>query len=127
MDALVSLTLAIRLTKHSVELNEHEHGLLNDDLFYYVPLTRFADPDATPDFSSIHIVTSINTPHVFKQVAFTKYFLQLLPQSKLIPSKKPNQTIIMDPSTGITVTIVSHSPATRLTLSKPDEHMFQDC
>ena len=123
MDALVSLTLAIRLTKYSIQLKEDEHGLLNDDIFYYVPLTRIADPDATPDFSSIHIVTSINTPHVFKQVAFTKYFLQLLPESKLIPSKKPNQTIIMDPATGITITLVSLSPATRLTLSKPDEHI----
>ncbi|XP_019853112.1 PREDICTED: uncharacterized protein LOC109582684 [Amphimedon queenslandica] len=129
MDALVSLTLAIRLTKHSLEF-KNEHGLLHndlknitDDIFYYVPLTRFGDPITKLDFSSVHVITSINTPHIFKQVAFTKYFLQLFPESKLILSKHPNQTIIMDSATGITVTLVSHSPATRLTLSKPDEHI----
>ena len=71
MDALVSLTLAIQLTKHSLELKD-ECGLLyddfkniTDDIFYYVPLTCFGDPITEPDFSSVHVVTSIN-PRLLK-------------------------------------------------------------
>ena len=121
MDALTSLDLAVEVTKQNVELPDEQ---LNDKLFYYIPLTRAAKAlITTPDPKSIHVITSIDTPHIFKQAAFTKYFLQLLSQFKLFPSESRNQTIIKDPSTGITVTLVSHGPAIRLHLSKPDEHV----
>ena len=120
MDALVSLSLATRVTRHNLELSDEQ---LDDNDFYYVPLTRAKALITTPDLESIHVISSINTPHIFKQAAFTKYFLQLLPQFKLVPSEMRNQTIMKDPSTGTTVTLVSHSPAIRLQLSKPDEHV----
>ena len=121
MDALVSLSLAVRVTRHNLELPDKQ---LDDNDFYYVPLTRAKALITTPDPESIHVITSISTPHIFKQAAFTRYFLQLLPQFKLVPSKMRNQTIMKDPCTdGTTVTLVSHSPATRLQLSKPDEHV----
>ena len=120
MEALISLDLAVEVTKHNLELPDEQ---LYDNLFYYVPLTRAKALIMTPDPQSIHVITSIDTPHIFKQAAFTKYFLQLLSQFKLFPSESRNQTIIKDPSTGITVTLVSHGPAIRLHLSKPDEHV----
>ena len=122
MDALISLNLAVEVTKHNLELPD-EQLAIDDNVFYYIPLTRAKALITTPDHKSIHVITSINTPHIFKQAAFTKYFLQLLPQFKLVPSEMHNQTIIKDPSTGTTVTLVSHSPAIRLHLSKPDEHV----
>ena len=122
MDALISLNLAVEVTKHNLELPD-EQLAIDDNVLYYIPLTRAQDPLETLDPKSIHVISSINTPHIFKQAAFIKYFLQLLPQFKLVPSKERNQTIIKDPSTGTTVTLVSHSPAIRLHLSKPDEHV----
>ena len=119
-EALISLDLAVEVAKHNLELPDGQLATV-DNVFYYIPLTRAKALITTPDPQSIHIITSINTPHVFKQAAFTKYFLQLLPQFKLVPSKERNQTIIKDPSTGTTVTLVSHSPAIRLQLSQPDK------
>ena len=120
MDALISLSLAIRVTRHNLELPDEQ---LDNNDFYYIPLTRSKELNSTPDPQSIHVITSVKTPNIFKQVAFMENFLQLLPQFKLIPSKERNQTIIKDPSTGTTVTLVSHSLATRLQLSQPDEHV----
>ena len=120
MDALTSLNLAVEVTKHNLKLPDEQ---LDDNLFYYIPLTRAKASITTPDPKSIHVITGIVTPHIFKQAAFTKYFLQLLPQLKLVPSKERNQTTIKDPSTGTTVTLISHSPVIRLQLSKPDEHV----
>ena len=120
MGALTSLDLAVEVTKHNLELPD---GQLDDNVFYYVPLTRAKALNTTPDPKSIHVITSINTPHIFKQAAFTEYFLLLLPQLKLVPSKMRNETILSDPSTGTTVTLVSHSPAIRLHLNKPDEQL----
>ena len=122
-EALISLDLAVEVAKHNyLELPDGQLAI-DDNVFYYIPLTRAQGPLETPDSKSIHVITSINTPHIFKQGAFTKYFLQLLPQFKLVPSKIRNQTIMKDSSTGTTVTLVSHSPAIRLHLSKPDEHV----
>ena len=122
-EALISLDLAVEVAKHNyLELLDGQLAI-DDNVFYYIPLTRSMGPLETPDPKSIHVITSISTPHIFKQAAFTKYFLQLLPQFKLVPSKERNQTIMKDSSTGTTVTLVSHSPAIRLHLSKPDEQL----
>ena len=120
MEALISLDLAIEVTKHNLELPD---GQLDDNVFYYAPLTRAKALNTTPDPQSIHVITSIDTPHIFKQAVSTKYFLQLLSQFKLVLSEISNQTIMKDPSTGTTFTLVSHSPATRLQLSKPDKQL----
>ena len=71
----------------------------------------------------IHVLTSIDTPHIFKQATFTKYFLRLRPQAKLVPSKYRNQTIINDTATGTIITLTSFSPATNLHLDKPSEEV----
>ena len=120
MEALTSLDLAVEVTKHNLELPD---GQLDDDFSYYIPLTRAKALNTTPDSQSIHVISSINTSHIFKQAAFTKYFLKLFSQFKLVPSQERNKTIIKDPSTGTTVTLVSHGPAIRLHLSKPDEQL----
>ena len=120
MEALTSLDLAVEVTKHNLELPD---GQLDDDFSYYIPLTRAKALNTIPDSQSIHVISSINTSHIFKQAAFTKYFLKLFSQFKLVPSQECNKTIIKDPSTGTTVTLVSHGPAIRLHLSKPDEQL----
>lgn len=56
-------------------------------------------------------------------MTFTKYFLDQRPQAKLVPSKYRNQTIIKDTTTGTTVTLTSHSPATKLHLDKPNHEV----
>ena len=122
MDALISLNLAVEVAKHNLEL-PNEQLAIDNFFFYYIPLTRAKALITTPDPKSIHVITSINSPHIFKQAAFTRYFLQLLPQFKLVLSESRNQTIMKDPSTGITVTLVSHGPAIRLHLSNPDKHV----
>ena len=121
-EALISLDLAVEVAKHNLELPNEQLAIVGN-IFYYIPLTRAKALITTPHPESIHVITSINTPHIFKQAAFIKYFLQLLPKFKLVPSEKHNQTILNDPSTGTTVTLVSHSPAISLYLSKSDEQL----
>ena len=125
IDALVSLNLAVKVARYNLELQHIENEemkVAHNALFYYVPLIR-KDDLVHPDPTSMHLITSIDMPHIFRQVAFTDHFLGLLPQFKLVPSEYRNQTIIRDSSNDITVTLVSHSPAIRLHLSKPDEHV----
>ena len=119
MEALVSLNLAIRVNSHNLEMKDENSA--HDDLFYYIPVTRKEELIEDPDPTSVHIITSINTPHIFKQVTFTKHLLALLPKAKLVRTNKPNQTIITDPEMGSTVTLVSHSPATKLKIENPSE------
>lgn len=58
MSALVALNLAVRVHKIQLELQPHA----TDKHFYYIPLNR--DENATEvDQNSIHVLTSIDTPH----------------------------------------------------------------
>ncbi|XP_019859727.1 PREDICTED: uncharacterized protein LOC109587961 [Amphimedon queenslandica] len=118
MSALVALNLAVRVHKIQLELQSHA----TNKHFYYIPLSR--ENNATEvDQKSIHVLTSIDTPHIFKQATFTKYFLDRRPQAKLVPTEYRNQTIIKDTTTGTTVTLTSHSPATKLHLDKPNHEV----
>ena len=122
MDALVSLSLATKVAAHFIEA---PRGIPLDRnmTYYFIPLSRTGQFNDVPHPRSIHIITSINTPHVFRQVAVTKHLFEMLKAPKLIPCEYFNQTIIKDTSTGTTITIVSHSPATRLDLDKPNSEV----
>ena len=120
MNALVSLNLAAQVIKSNLELQAKE--LAGNDIFYYIPILR-TDNEENFDSKSIHFLTSIDTPHIFKQATFTKHFLRLRPQAKLVPSKYRNQTIINDTATGTILTLTSFSPATNLHLDKPNEEV----
>ncbi|XP_019850926.1 PREDICTED: uncharacterized protein LOC109581316 [Amphimedon queenslandica] len=120
MDALVSLNLAARVIKSNLELEPNE--LTENDIFYYIPTLRKMNKEQLNP-KSIHVLTSIDTPHIFKQATFTKHFLRLRPQAKLVPSKYRNQTIINDTATGTIITLTSFSPATNLHLDKPSEEV----
>ena len=121
MSALVSLGLAARIARLQLELSVDQFAD-NEDFYYYVPIIR-SENVREVDQRAVHVLTSIDTPHIFKQVTVTKHLLRLLPRAKLVLSEYRNQTIIKDHSSDTTITLVSHSPATRLQLSKPNEHV----
>ena len=122
MDALISLSLAIRVSAQLIEAPT-DISLDRNTTYYFISLSRTGQFNHDPHLHSIHIITSINTPHVFRQVAVTKHLLEMLKAPKLIPCEYFNQTIIKDAYTGTTITIVSHSPATRLDLDKPNSEV----
>ena len=111
MEALISVNLATRVSNTQLGISDPD---LND-IYYFIPLNRKvtkADPTA------IHLLTSVNTFHVFKEATFAKYLLQSLQQSKLVPCSNPNQIIIKEKSTNTTITLVSHSPTISLSISQ---------
>ena len=120
MDALVSLNLAAKVTSGYLEVPAN-CKIDRQDTHYYISISRKGPLIMDPDPHSIHIITSIDTPHVFRQVSLTKRMLSFLPEPKLLPCTNMNQTIIKDALTGATLTLTSHSPATRLHLDKPNE------
>ena len=122
MDALISLSLAIKVPLHLIEAPT-DILLDHDAAYYFISLSRTGQFNEDPHPCSIHIITSINTSHVFRQVTVAKHLLKMLRAPKLILSKNFNQMIIKDTSTGTTITIVSHSPATRLDLNRPNSEV----
>lgn len=115
MSALVSLNLAVQVIRPQLKLSENEC----DNYYYYIPQICANNITEKIDPKSIHVLTSIDTPHIFKQVKFTRHLLRLRPEAKLIPSNYRNRTIIEDVATGTTITLTSHSPAIKLHLNKP--------
>lgn len=122
MDALVFLSLATKVAPHLIEAPA-DIPFNRNTMYYFISLSRTGHFNDALHPRSIHIITSINTPHVFRQVTVTKHLLKMLDAPKLIPCKYFNRTIIKDTSTGTTITIVSHSPATRLDLDKPNSEV----
>ena len=122
MDALVSLCLATRIIASYIEAPPGI-TIRRNTVYYFISLSRTGSLKTTPDMHSIHLITSINTPHVFRQVSITQKLLETLESPKLIPCKNFNQTVIKDTHTGTTITIVSHSPATKLHLDKPNSEV----
>ncbi|XP_019854317.1 PREDICTED: uncharacterized protein LOC109583422 isoform X2 [Amphimedon queenslandica] len=122
IDALISLSLATKVAPHLIEAPA-DIPFNRNTMHYFISLSRTGQFNDALHPHSIHIITSINTPHVFRQVTVTKHLLELLKAPKLIPCKYFNRTIIKDTSTGTTITIVSHSPATRLDLDKPNSEV----
>ena len=114
MEALVSVSLATRVSSSQLDIV----NLDSDHAYYYVPLSHKGDLIMEADPTAVHLITSINTPHVFKQATFAKYVLESLPESKLVPCNNVNETIIKECSTGTIITLVSHSPAVKIFISK---------
>ena len=118
MESLVSINLAIKLSSSCIG-EVPNYTFSRNQIYYYIPRSRNGPLIADPNTSSVHLITSINAPHVFNQTKFAKHLLQSLVQSKLLLCPNSNQTIIKDELTGTVITLVSHSPATRLHISKP--------
>ena len=117
-EALVCLNLATRVVAPFIEMpSDYQYD--RQSTHYFVSLSRTGPLVTDAEFDSVHVITSINTQHVFKQVSITKQILGLLPNSKLVPCKNLNKTIIKNE--GTTITLVSHSPVMRISLDKPDE------
>ena len=114
MEALISVNLATRVSNTQLDISDPD---LND-IYYFIPLNRKGSLEEEADPTAIHLLTSVNTFHVFKQATFAKYLLQSLQQSKLVPCSNPNQIIIKEKSTNTTITLVSHSPTIRLSISQ---------
>ena len=115
IDALVCLNLAT-----VVKSCHLEQPFDSNQTHYYIPVSRDGETTTDLDTSSVHLITSISTPHVFKQTSFANHLLHSLSKSKLLPCASINKTIIKDESTDTIITLVSHSPATRLHISKPN-------
>ena len=115
IDALACLNLAT-----VVESCHLEQSFDSNETHYYIPLSRDGELTTDLDTSSVHLITSISTPHVFKQTSFANHLLCSLSKSKLLLCASINKTIIKDESTDTIITVVSHSPATRLHISKPN-------
>ena len=114
MEALVSVNLATKVPGSKIEAP----NLDNDHTYYYIPLSRNESHVTEADPTAVHLITSINTPHVFKQATFAKLLLRSLPEPKLVPCSNINQTIIRDSFSGTTITLISHSPATKIAVDQ---------
>ena len=119
MEALLSVNLATKVSNSQLDMP----NLDSNEMHYFIPLSRKGNLITKADPTAVHLITSINTPHVFKQATFAKYLLQSLPEAKLVPCTNPNQTIIKECSTGTTITLVSHSPASKISVSKANSEV----
>ena len=68
------------------------------------------------DPTAVHLIVNIDAPHVSQQTTFTNYLLRSLQKPKIVQCNNPNQTIITETATGITITLVFHSPATKISI-----------
>ena len=115
MEALVSVNLATKIPSSQLVLPNSNPN----NTYYFIPLSRKGSLIMEPDPSAVHLITSVNTPDIFTQAILIKYLLQLLPEPKLVPCSNVNQTIIKECSTGTIITLVSHSPATKISVDQP--------
>ena len=120
VEALLSINLATKVPSSQLDISD----LDPNDTYYYIPLSRKGDPVTKADPTAVHLITSINTPHVFKQATFAKYLLKSLPEPKLVPCSNINQTIIKECSTDTTISLVSHSPATKIAVNHASPEVF---
>ena len=120
IEALVSVNLATKVSSSKLDVDD----LDPDDIYYFIPLSRNGNLITEADPTALHIIINVDTPHVFQQATFAKYLLGSLQEPKLIPCNNPNKTIIKECSTDTTITLVSHSPATKISISQVN---FQVC
>uniref|UniRef100_A0A1X7SHC3 Uncharacterized protein n=1 Tax=Amphimedon queenslandica TaxID=400682 RepID=A0A1X7SHC3_AMPQE len=122
MDALECLNLATPVTTRYLKM-PNDVQLDRRGNYYYIPLCCTGPVFDEPDQFSVHLLTSISTPHFFKQVSFAKQLLDTLPEPVLVPCKNVNQTIIKNLSTDTMITISSHVPAIKLKVDEPNEEV----
>jgi hypothetical protein len=125
IDALVCLNLAIKISYKNLQLDHDELAkhIPQNDTLYYIPLSRITKTETKPDPTSVHLVTSIDVPHNFKQTTFVRELLNLLPKLKLVPCTETNETIVKDEATDTVVTLVSYTPATKIHINKPNNEI----
>ena len=114
IEALVSVNLATKVSSSKLDIDD----LDPNDTYYFIPLSRNGSPIMEADPTAVHIIINVDTPHVFQQATFAKYLLGSLQEPKLIPCSNPNKTIIKECSTNTTIALVSHSPATKISISQ---------
>ena len=122
MEALVSVNLGTRVSSSHIDISD----LDPTDIYYFIPLSRKGNLIMEADPTAVHLIINIDAPHVFQQTTFANSLLRSLEKPKLVQCDNPNQTIITETNTGITVTLVSHSPATKISISQanPDVCSF---
>ena len=125
MRAIVSLNLATKVTSSFIEPPpEPEIEVKPNTTYYFISSSRNKlSITKELDTRSIHVITSINTPHIFSQVSIIRKILEnrKFEEAKIVPCENFNQTIISYKDTKIK--IVSYSPAMRLYVSKPDSEV----
>ena len=126
MDAIVSLNLATKVTSNFIEPPPAELDIevKPNTTYYFISSSRNRlSITEELDIQSIHVITSIDTPHVFSQVSIIRKILEnrKFKEAKIVPCENFNQTIIIYKDTEIR--IVSYSPAMRLYVSKPDSEV----
>ena len=114
MEALVSVNLGTKVSSLHLDIPD----LDPNDIYYFIPLSRKGNLIMETDPTAIHLIVNIDAPHVFQQTTFANYLLKSLQKPKLVQCNNPNQTIITETTTGITITLVSHSPATKISISQ---------
>ena len=114
MEALVSVNLGTRVSSSHLDIPD----LDPNDIYYFIPLSRKGNLIMEADPTAVHLIINIDAPHVFQQTTFTNYLLRSLQKPMLVQCDNPNQTIITETATGVTVTLVSHSPATEISISQ---------
>ena len=119
MDALVVVHLAAEVRSQSIDLPDLDHT----KTYYFVPLTRTGEKVVEVDNEALHIITSIDKSHIFKQAFFVKHLFDFFPDAKLICCTEANQTKIKvkaSNSLEVIITLVHHSPTTKIHVSSLD-------
>ena len=114
MEALVSVNLGTRVSSLHLDIP----NLDPNNIHYFIPLSRKGNLIMEADPTAVYLIINVDAPHVFQQTTFANYLLRLLQKPKLVQCNNPNQTIITETATDITVTLVSHSPATKISISQ---------
>ena len=129
MEALISIGFVVRVSRSNVRLTME--NLDHSEIYYYIPFCCKSNSVTEVDPTAVHLITSSDTPPIFKLANLVKYLLKLLPNPKLVPCKHANKAIIEDSSANVRVTITSHSPATKIDIdnANPDvcSYVIQAC
>lgn len=119
MDALVVVHLAARITSARIDMP----NLDRSKIYYFVPLSRGGDLVTAADTDALHVITSISKTHLFKQAFLVAHLLKFFPNAKLLCCTESNQTKLRDDPSGVVITLVHHSPTTKIHISRPDRNV----
>ena len=120
MEALEAICLAAKMTSACIDISD----LNRSDVYYYAPITCTDLIVTSVDPTALYLMTSLDMPHIFQPPIFAKHLLELFPNAKLIPCAAPNKMLIKDYSTSTTITIISHSPTTRIQVDQVNPDVF---
>lgn len=114
-DALVSIGLAAKVTGCVDGITSLPKDQRYDTLFY-VPQMRKKKiiSKSVVDPAAVYLITSADSPHIYKQARLVKYLLSSRLSAMLRPCPEENRTIIYDAPTDLLITFVSFSPSTKI-------------